>query len=188
MTRLFAILTFGLLSMTTNPVAAQEFKPMPDRDVSVTYRVTRENETPIAERVRWRAQDRRARVDLPSHAVTIVDIAADTVTILAQRTHTYTTTSGLPADFVPLLAAHAPENVGSDTIAGLSCIDWKWHDEGTGDKAIACITKDGVLLKLERDGHTVLSAKSVAFGKQRPALFSIPNGFEAGLNDQSIPP
>ena len=64
-------------------------------------------------------------------------------------------------------------------IAGLNCIDWSWMDDT--EMHIACLTPDGVLLRLVINGQIVAKARSVLYAPQPPELFEVPPGYEPAL-------
>ena len=68
---------------------------------------------------------------------------------------------------------------GADKIAGLRCDDWSWAEDT--ETHTACLTPDGVLLRLKVDGNTVLSALSVNYRRQDPKLFEVPAGYSPAL-------
>jgi hypothetical protein len=45
----------------------------------------------------------------------------------------------------------------------------------------ACLTSDGVLLRLVIDGQVVAEARSVLYAPQPPELFVVPPGYEPAL-------
>ena len=53
---------------------------------------------------------------------------------------------------------------GEYKIAGLNCSDWSWMDDT--EMHTACLTLDGVLLRLVIDGQTVAEARSVLYAPQ----------------------
>jgi hypothetical protein len=65
---------------------------------------------------------------------------------------------------------------GDSKIAGLNCIDWSWLDDT--ELRTACLTPDGVLLRLVIDGQTVAEARTVLFAPQPSELFEVPPGYE----------
>ena len=65
---------------------------------------------------------------------------------------------------------------GESKIAGLNCIDWSWMDDT--ELHTACLTPDGVLLRLVIDGQTVAEARTVLFAPQPSELFEVPPGYE----------
>ena len=74
---------------------------------------------------------------------------------------------------------------GEFTIAGVVCIDWSWMDDT--ELHTACLTPDGVLLRLLIDGKIVAEARSVVYAPQPPELFEIPPGYEPALAPEGGP-
>ncbi|MGC8468292.1 MAG: hypothetical protein ACP5NI_00155 [Acetobacteraceae bacterium] len=64
---------------------------------------------------------------------------------------------------------------GSDTVAGVSC--QIWHVTTSRGEGTACITADGVPLRMMGQGGKGLVAVSVAYGPQPAALFAVPPGY-----------
>lgn len=70
------------------------------------------------------------------------------------------------------------KRTGSDTVAGEACAIWEFaagDGEVPGD---ACVTRDGIPLRVTSGGQTVMLAKSITRGPQDPALFAPPAGYE----------
>jgi hypothetical protein len=70
-------------------------------------------------------------------------------------------------------------------IAGLTCIDWSWMDDT--EMHTACLTEDGVLLRLVIDDLIVAKALTVLYAQQPPELFEVPPGYEPALAPQGGP-
>ena len=64
-------------------------KLIPDRDVDITYRVSRPDDPVFSRRVRWQANSQLERVDGPGNAVVIVDHRTHYETLLRSETHSY---------------------------------------------------------------------------------------------------
>jgi hypothetical protein len=58
----------------------------------------------------------------------------------------------------------------------LPCTEWE-ATATDGRRTVACITADGVLLRARAGDRTLLSAVSVDYAPQDPALFAVPDGF-----------
>jgi hypothetical protein len=67
--------------------------------------------------------------------------------------------------------------LGSATIAGMNCTDWR-IDDGVDDKGTACVTDDGVVLHGERTRPSPGSivATAVRYVAVPPEIFAIPPG------------
>ena len=66
-----------------------------------------------------------------------------------------------------------------ETVAGLSCTDWSWIEDG--EEHVVCATADGVVLRLVIDGQTFIEARSVQYGPQKAALFRVPANYTPAL-------
>ena len=78
----------------------------------------------------------------------------------------------------PMLVGVSPDarfsREGTATVAGIGCTSWDIH---TGDTdAKACITADGVLLRMEAV-DMVLTATKVSYALQDPGRFAVPSGY-----------
>ncbi len=69
------------------------------------------------------------------------------------------------------------KRTGTDKIAGMDCAVWEFEGDG-GAGGSACVTRDGIPLRMVSGGQTVMLAKSIARGAQDPALFAPPAGYE----------
>ncbi len=74
---------------------------------------------------------------------------------------------------------------GEATIAGLTCVDRSSTDDT--EVHTACLTPDGVLLRLVIDGQTVAGTRSVLYASQPPELFEVPHGYEPALAPEGGP-
>jgi hypothetical protein len=64
-------------------------------------------------------------------------------------------------------------------VAGLHCTNWSWTEDV--ETRTACMTADGVLLRLVVDGYTVIEARTVSYGPQKVELFRIPPDYAPAL-------
>jgi hypothetical protein len=142
----------------------------PSRDVDVTYRMVR-GDSVLTERMRWQAATQRQRVDPPSDGLFIV------IDYRAGRMHTVRLSDRLVLDMAaPAMGDGAYVRQGDDQVAGLPCTEWE-ATATDGKRTVACITADGVLLRARAGDRTLLSAVSVDYAPQDPALFAMPDGF-----------
>jgi hypothetical protein len=74
---------------------------------------------------------------------------------------------------------------GEFTIAGVACTDWSWMDDV--ELHTACLTLDGVLLRLRIDGKIVAEARSVLYAPQPSQLFEVPPGYTPALAPEGVP-
>jgi hypothetical protein len=61
----------------------------------------------------------------------------------------------------------------------LHCTDWSWTEDV--ETHTVCATPDGVMLRLVVDGHTVIEARSVSYGRQAAKLFQVPPDYAPAL-------
>ncbi len=167
-------------------LGAQEQLPQtaPTHDVDITYQITQPGLPVITERRRWLASRHLRRVDGPDKSATIFDQSRGELTLLNPASHTYLTLQG------PATKRMSPEGVtlkrrGESKIAGLICVDWSWMDDT--EVHTACLTPDGVLLRLVIDGRIVALAQSVLYAPQPPELFQVPPGYKPALAPEGGP-
>lgn len=71
------------------------------------------------------------------------------------------------------------KRMGADEVAGEKCAIWEFAGASDSEAAgSACVTRDGIPLRVVSSGKTVMLAKSIARGPQDPALFAPPAGYE----------
>jgi hypothetical protein len=160
------------LTLVANARAQPPAGPLahPSRDVDVTYRMVRGDRV-LTERMRWQAATQRQRVDPPTEGLFIV------IDYRQGRMHTVRMSDKLVLDMAaPPLVGGAYVRQGEDQVAGLACTDWE-ATATDGQPTVACITADGVLLRATAGDRTLLSAVSVDYTTQDPALFALPDGF-----------
>jgi hypothetical protein len=164
-----------------SPMRADEQQPqvMPTRDVDISYQFTRPNQPAIIERRRWLASEHLQRVDGPDKATTIFDRNKGEFTLLNPANRTFLKLEGSPRMPMAPQSGTALKRGGESVVAGLSCVNWSWTDET--ETHVACLTPDGVLLRLIIDGQTVMQARSVSYGPQRLELFQVPTDYAPAL-------
>ncbi|MCR0983056.1 hypothetical protein [Roseomonas populi] len=64
---------------------------------------------------------------------------------------------------------------GTASQAGQSCTNYRWEQQG--QRGTACITADGVLLRGVNDRGEGVEATRVAYGRQDPSRFRVPEGY-----------
>jgi hypothetical protein len=171
----------------TAPLRAQGEPPenAPTRDVDITLQITRPGAAPIVERRRWSARLHLRRVDGPDSAATIFDQSKSELTLLNPANRTYRTLQGPAAKRMSPPKGTSVKRGNEAKIAGLACTDWSWVD-GI-ETHTACLTPDGVLLRLIVDGRVVAEARSVRYAPQPPELFEIPPGYAPALAPEGGP-
>ncbi len=187
----FAVTVRLFLALTTMtaeaPLPAQEQQPQraPIHDVDITYQITRPDLPVIIERRRWLASRHLRRVDGPDKSATIFDQSSGELTLLNPANHTYRTLQGPAAKRMSPEGGASLTRRGESKIAGLTCVDWSWMEDT--EAHTACLTPDGVLLRLVIDGRIVAEARSVLYAPQPPALFEVPPGYQPALAPEGGP-
>jgi hypothetical protein len=157
----------------------QQPQTAPTRDVDITYQITRPGLPVIIERRRWLASRHLRRVDGPDKSATIFDQSSGELTLLNAANHTYRMLQGPAAKRMSPEEGAELKRRGESKIAGLTCVDWSWMDDT--EMHTACLTPDGVLLRLIVDGRIVAEARSVLYAPQSPDLFEVPPGYQPAL-------
>lgn len=181
----YLLLVLALLFLgARTPLGAEESQPqvLPTHDVDISYLFTRPNQPPIIERRRWLASEHLQRIDGPDRASTIFDRDKGEFTLLNPANHTYRKFEGAPRMPMAPHRGTALKRGGEAVVAGLHCVDWSWTDDI--ETHTACLTLDGVLLRLVIDGKTVMQARSVSYGTQHPKLFQVPSNYEPALTPE----
>lgn len=70
------------------------------------------------------------------------------------------------------------KRTGTDNVAGEDCAIWEFAVGDGETPGNACVTRDGVPLRVISGGQTVMLAKSISRAPQDPALFAPPAGYE----------
>jgi hypothetical protein len=150
---------------------------LPTRDVDVTYEMAEGGRT-LPQRMRWMASARKLRVDPPlPDLFGIVDYDQKRMSMVRERERTIIDMTA-PEQFVSGVEGRLATAVrgGDKAVSGLPCTEWQTQDL-RNDPASACITQDGVLLQVRSHAKIVLSAASVRYAPQNPALFRVPDGY-----------
>jgi hypothetical protein len=144
----------------------------PSRDVAVTYRSSQS----LEQRTRWLAAAKVVRIESPTPGLyVIIDYAARRMSVVRDEERSViemavpegaTGVAG-GSDTRPYIRR------GDDVVAGVGCTDWETTDRN-GRRTLACITADGVLLRVRAGGQTLAIAVSVRYAPQDPALFRVP--------------
>jgi hypothetical protein len=179
------IAALSLIAVGSPLHSEQQPQTAPTRDVDITYRITRPGQPVIIERRRWWASHHLRRVDGPDKSATIFDQSSGELTLLNPANQTYLTLKGPAAKRMSPEEGINLKRGGETKIAWLNCIDWSWVDET--EMHTACLTPDGVLLRLIVDGQIVAEAQSVLYAPQPPELFEIPPGYEPALAPEGGP-
>lgn len=76
------------------------------------------------------------------------------------------------------LGADNARSVGDCEVAGERGHEWAPREETSGVERVACITNDGIVLKVTENGQTLWEATSLQRGEQDVALFGVPAGYQ----------
>jgi hypothetical protein len=179
--RVFALCWCLALPFVGSSAQAEEQQPprMPTRDVDITYKITRPNHAPATRRVRWSAAELLERIDGPHWSTSIFNHSGNEVTLLNGANHTYRKLEGIPRQPIEAELGTHLNRGGESVVAGLHCTEWSWtEDEETHT---ACMTPDGVLLRLVVDGKIYVEARAVAYRQQPRELFQVPKAYQPAL-------
>jgi hypothetical protein len=166
---------------------AAELQPQtaPIRDVDITYQISRPGMPVIIDRRRWLAGQHLRRVDGPGGSATIFDLNRGELTLLNASNHTYRMLQGAAKRRMSPPQGVVLKRGGEFKIAGVACTDGSWTDDV--ELHTACLTPDGVLLRLVVDGKIVAEARSVLYAVQPPELFEVPSGYTPALAPEGVP-
>jgi hypothetical protein len=156
---------------------------VPDRDVTVEYRVTPEGRPPVDVTVAVAAGGRRLHIvseDLPT--TILVDRDRETASILLPLLRVYADLRiGRYDPEQTILRGASFTRDGERFMDGRRCTAWRAvsHD----GQAQACITPDGVIVRgsatSNRTGDLgTLQARRITYGALSPALFRVPPNFQ----------
>ena len=70
------------------------------------------------------------------------------------------------------------KRTGTDNVAGEACAIWEFAAGDGETPGSACVTRDGIPLRVISGSETLMLAKSISRGPQDPALFAPPAGYE----------
>lgn len=169
----------ALALLAAVPAWAQDRPPTaPTRDVDVVYRATAGGHA-IQQRYRFALSVEKARIDTPSPGLyVIVDREARHMDMVSEGDRSVLELPYDPARTVAGVAAgRAFERLGTDTIAGVGCTEWRTADKSDRPVTV-CMTSDGVLLRMRAGANVLVQAMSVAYGLIDPSVFAIPSGFQ----------
>jgi hypothetical protein len=132
----------------------------------------------------WLANTCGASTDRISLRPSLIKAGGE-LTVLNAANHTYLTLQGPAAKRMSPEKGTTLKRGGEYKIAGQNCIDWSWMDDT--EMHTACLTPDGVLLRLIIDGQTVAEARAVLYAPQPSELFEVPPGYEPALAPEGGP-
>jgi hypothetical protein len=186
-TRTLPLVVAISVGAVASPVHAGEQQPqtVPTRDVDITYQITQPGLQMITDRRRLLADQHLRRVDGPDGSATIFDLSRGELTLLNGFNHTYRMLQGAATKRMSPPRGVELKRGGEFIIAGAACIDWSWMDDV--ELHTACLTSDGVLLRLRIDGKIAVEARSVLYARQPPQLFEVPPGYTPALAPEGVP-
>ena len=148
----------------------------PTRDVAVTY--TGGPGTPL--HMAWLAAAHLWRSDIAPGVWSLGDEAKHSTLLVNDARKAVVLMPMVNPVQGPAWPGAAFTREGTATVAGIGCVVWAIHVRNTDAKA--CITTDGVLLRMDALG-TVLTATKVSYGPQDPGRLTIP----ADYRRQGVP-
>lgn len=170
----------ALLSATLLAPAAFAEAPAaiwPTRDVVVTYAEPGEGGDSI--QMAFSAKPQLMRMEMGGEGYGIIDHAARQMTMVMPGQRMFMTVEA--PDELPVsleMGDYTFTRVGTRTVAGASCTDWRVAPRTDPDEeAVVCLTDDGVMLRLDGGDDDVVEATAVDYRKLDPALFRVPEGF-----------
>jgi hypothetical protein len=76
------------------------------------------------------------------------------------------------------LGAENARRVGNCEVAGEDGHEWRPRQEEAGIERVACITDDGIVLRVRENDRVLWEATSLQRGQQDAALFGVPPGYQ----------
>jgi hypothetical protein len=194
--KIFFALVLGLAAA---PAMAQDRPAMiPNRDVAVTYRMVGSEHFGAQQmQIAWLAAQGLQRMDMGNGQGWMVsDVRNNRGFMVMERDRMVMDMADIGARGGPqvlrLSDAARITREGSATLAGHACTVWKVEDQGRQSRA--CITSDGVMLRVlgqnpaNPNVESGLEAVQVSYGPKDPARFSRPAGFQAMQLPSGLPP
>lgn len=160
-------------------------EPLPTRDVDISYEISRPHRPTVVERRRWLADERLERIDGLANSSTIFDLNRREITVLNAADRTYVKLEGTLRQPTPPKTGTVLERGGEVVVAGLPCMEWSWRSHLRTHTA--CLTTDGILLRLVIEGNTRMEARSVTYRPQKLELFQVPPDYAPALTSEGGP-
>ncbi len=163
----------AVLAIPTLAQAQDRPLTQPTRDVDIVYRMAGPDR-PLEQRMRWGVSQGKLRVDPPTPGMyVIIDTAHHVVQAVREGDHSVVQLDAGP-NAVPGVAPDGMfKRRGQLDVAGLPCTQWETRDT-SGRTVLACLTTDGVLLRVEADGLVLVQATEVRFAPLGEAVFRVP--------------
>lgn len=188
---LLVVLLQGLWSIPGAWAQSDGPLPLPKADVTVDYHF---DNTPFGApkrlRIAYAKGGSLVRVDVfrwdeaknPSKWI-IFDRSKDRLITVEAESRVYTESSiGKSPNPGSLLAADTRySRLGTDSVAHSPCTNWKVEASGKpNDQDVACVTDDGVVLRLasKKPGVASMTAVNIHYGTPPDDLFDTPEGFK----------
>lgn len=186
MRRLLPALGLALLATTaaqSQALAPNQARPpsFPTRDVVVTYRVlgNASPQTPREFTVAALAAEGRLRVESPSMPAWALADRRTGRTEMVMDSMRVVTPSPVRQDeamrYLRMVETARLTGAGNSTQAGQRCTNYRFDEQG--QRGIACLTADGVLLRGVNDRGEGLEATRVEYARQDPTRFRVPEGY-----------
>ncbi len=169
----------ALLASALSAAGAQERPPLfPTRDVTINYKVLgRNGGQPIT--ISQAGGSSMMRVDNPEMGgFGLMDVTSGRATFVMTQMRMY---MDMGPGQMPVHAMTPDKDAkfvrkGTDTVAGVGCTVWEVAAK-QGD-ATACVTADGVMLRVLTKGGDGMEAQKVMFGPIPQTQFAVPAGFQ----------
>jgi hypothetical protein len=130
--------------------------------------------------VRWLAATQTMRIDPPGRGMyVIIDHLARRMSVVREATRSVIDMAAPDNAAAALggVTAAGYTRRGGATVAGIPCTEWQTLDR-VARPVLVCLTADGVLLRAGTPEQERVSAISVRYAPQDPALFRVPEGYE----------
>ncbi len=161
---------------------AQSQPPLfPTRDVAITYRAEGAGQGQTQIDMAWLAAQQLLRIDLPGMGWLVADQRSNRAFMVMEQQRIL---MDLPME--QAMRQHMPgpnarfTREGTDRVAGHSCTIWRFEEGSRQGRA--CLTTDGAMLRATGsgpDGRGSIEATVVNFGRQDPARFARPQGYQS---------
>ena len=184
-----AVLAAALLALPAAAQAQDRPQVFPSRDVAVTYRVSSQGQAAELT-MQYAAQARLTRMTLPGGmGYVVADHRNQRGFMVMEPTRTIMDVpmqqaAGMQQQFENASFTRG----GTEKIAGTDCTVWRY--QGQGQSGEACITADGVMLRMQGNAQGQqgrMEAVRVAYGAQDAAQFRRPQGYQAMQMPQGLP-
>ena len=181
-----AFLLFGpwLMPCVAQAEHGEAERPLlrPAQDVEVTYLVNNpagRDAPPLEQRIYWLVAAQVMRIDPPTPGLfVIIDYLARHMSVVREEDRSVIDMAA-PEGMAGVTGGSGAQTYirrSDDTVAGMGCTNWETTDRDNRG-TLACITADGVLLRVRAGAQTLAIATSVRYAPPDPALFRVPSGY-----------